>query len=142
MSTVIQHDCREELKSLSLRATPARLGILKLLEASEKPLDVAAMAQYLEKNKIETDPATVFRIVNILTQKGLIRPIQFNEGKARYDAAIKGDHHHLVCESCGKVESVSDSFMAEVEKKIQKDKKFLIKSHSLEFYGLCEDCQR
>src|SRR5690242_20637520 len=97
----LQHDCKTELNEVDLRATPARLALMHLLEKSDKPLDVQAMIEFLEKKAIKTDPATVFRIVNMFTEKGLVKPIQLNEGKFRYELTDKADHHHLVCEQCG-----------------------------------------
>ncbi len=134
-------ECKEELRWLSLRATPGHIGTLKLLESSNKPVDVQTMISYLEKNRIETDPATVFRIVNVLAEKGLVRPVQLNEGKTRYEVSSDEDHHHLICTNCGRIEDVSDSFMLNLEKRIEKEKEFHIKSHALEFYGLCKNCQ-
>lgn len=136
-----KHDCITELREVSLKATPARLGVLKLLETTSKPLDVAAMIVYLEKNKIEVDQATVFRIINMFTEKGIAKQISFNEGKFRYELASKADHHHFVCDNCGGVEDVSDCHIDELEKEIKQKKGLLIKRHSLEFFGLCKSCQ-
>jgi Fe2+ or Zn2+ uptake regulation protein len=138
----IQHDCKDELNEVDLRATPARLALMTLLEKSDKPLDVQSMINFLEKKDIKTDPATVFRIVNMFTEKGLVRPIQLNEGKFRYELKDKADHHHLVCEKCGEIEDISDCNIHALEKEIEKKKKFKVTSHSLEFFGVCLSCQR
>ena len=138
----IKHDCKTELNDVSLRATPARLALMTLLEKSDKPLDVHTMIKFLEKKDIKTDPATVFRIINMFTEKGLVKPIQLNEGKFRYELKNKTDHHHLVCEKCGEIEDISDCNIAILEKEISKKKKFLVKNHNLEFFGICKSCQR
>ncbi len=142
INATISHDCKEELRSASLKATPARLGVLELLEASEKPLDVATMIAYLEEKNISADHATVFRIINLFTEKGLTKQIQFNEGKFRYELNNKTDHHHLVCEKCGDIEDISDCNINALEKEIEKKKHFKVNSHSLEFYGICKNCQQ
>ena len=139
---MMQHDCKQELRKLDLRATPARLAVMHFLERTSEPVDVNTILNYLNKQRIDTDPATVFRIVNILTQKGITTPIQFQEGKTRYELSSKEDHHHLICESCGKVEDVSDVVIPALEKEIKNKHKFLVKRHSLEFFGLCHACQR
>jgi Fur family ferric uptake transcriptional regulator len=138
----IQHDCKIELNDANLRATPARIALMNFLEKSDKPLDVQSMIEFLEKKDIKTDPATVFRIVNMFTEKGLVKTIQLNEGKFRYELKNKADHHHLVCEKCDKIEDISDCNIAILEKDISKKKKFLVKSHNLEFFGVCKSCQR
>lgn len=135
------HDCSEELRNADLKITPKRLAVLKFLERTDKPIDIATIINYLEENNTKADPATVFRIINSFTDKGITKQIQLNEGKARYEHASKKDHHHLICEKCGSLEDVSDNFITGIEKEIQRKKKFLIKRHTLEFFGICKQCQ-
>jgi len=135
------HNCSEELRQVELKITPARLAVLDILEKTDKPIDIATIIDYLETNNIKADPATVFRIINSFTDKGITKQIQLNEGKFRYEHASKKDHHHLICEKCGDLEDVSDNFISDIEKEIQRKKKFLIKRHSLEFFGICKKCQ-
>ncbi len=137
----VSHDCKTELNQAELRATPARIAVMKLLENTTTPVDVTMIKEYLDEKNIETDPATVFRIVNMFQQKGLVKQIFFNEGKFRYELAGKPEHHHLVCDSCGQVETFADCAIPALEKDIKKRKGFKVTSHSLEFYGLCDNCQ-
>ncbi len=137
-----QHDCKKELKIVDLRATPARIAVMNFLEKTNRPVDINSVINYLSTEKIKTDPATVFRIMNTFTQKGITMPIEFQEGKTRYELARKAHHHHLVCEACGKIEDVLSQVIPALEKEIQSKHKFLVKRHSLEFFGLCPACQR
>jgi Fur family ferric uptake transcriptional regulator len=137
-----QHDCKDELQEASLKATPARIAVLNFLESIEHPVDVNAILVYLKQKNIDADPATIFRMMHDFLQKGITRQIQFQEGKARYELSNKRHHHHLICSNCGKVEEVEGDFLKAMEEKIYKDKKFRVKDHSLEFFGLCEDCQK
>lgn len=132
----MQHDCTQELKQASLQATPARIATMQLFESHDTPVD----AQHLIEHLSGTDRVTVFRILNAFVEKGLIRKLEFGEGKARYELNT-GEHHHLICQQCGNVEDISDCNIASLEKDIQKKKGFLVKNHSLEFFGLCRDCQ-
>lgn len=141
MNKILVHDCRKELNEAELRATPVRVEVLKFLEKSKSPADAVDIMSHLESLKISADPATVFRILNSFTQKGITKQISFNEGKFRYELASKPEHHHLVCTTCGSVESFSDCAIPALEEDIKKRKKFLVKSHSLEFFGLCRKCQ-
>ena len=131
-----------ELHDVGLRATPARLAIMKLLASTEKPVDVETILIYLKKQNVPTDPATAFRIMNVLTEKGLTKQVSFHEGKLRYELANRADHHHLICVQCGKIEDISDCNISALEKDIKQKKKFLVQYHSLEFFGLCTSCQK
>jgi|SRR5579885_697282 len=138
----IRHDCKTELHEAELRATPARLAVMKLLEKTRIPVDVAMVKDYLDQQKIATDQATVFRIMHMFQEKGLVRQLSLNEGKFRYELAAREDHHHLVCQVCGMIEDFSDCAIAALEKDIKKKKHFTVSSHALEFYGLCRNCQK
>ena len=136
------HDCKEELRESDLKVTPARLAVLKVLERTHTPVDVASIISSLDKQAIKTDPATVFRIMNVFTERGIAKQIQLQEGKSRYELAANADHHHLVCTQCGDIEDISDCGIDVLEKEIKKKKNFLVKSHSLEFFGIRKSCQR
>lgn len=142
MRHTINHDCKEELRDAKLKVTPARLGVLAAVESAKTPLDIASIVSYLAKRRIKADKVTVFRIMNILTKKGLVKPIQFNEGKLRYEYGARADHHHVICEHCGIIRDIIGCNMETLEKSITKRTGILIKRHSLEFFGLCADCQR
>ena len=141
MTANIIHDCKDELREVNLRATPARVAVMSFLERTSEPVDVNSVIDYLNISGIKTDPATVFRMMNTLTQKGIIMPIQFYEGKTRYELSNKDDHHHLICDNCGKIEDISDAIIPDLEKEIQTKRKFKVLRHSLEFFGLCALCQ-
>lgn len=142
MSRVNLHDCKEELRKADLKATPARLGVLSALEDVDKPLDVTTVVAYLKKHNVKADRVTVFRIINTLTKKGLVIPIQLGENKFRYEHAGRGDHHHFICENCGTITDVSDCNIDVLENHIRQKKGLLVKRHSLEFFGLCKNCQK
>lgn len=137
----INHNCKDELNELNLRATPARIAVLNLFENSKEPIAAKDVTDYLRKKGIKADPVTAFRIVNLFTEKGLTRQISFNEGKLRYELSSHEDHHHFICEKCGEIEDISDCNIEMIENEIRKKKGLLIKSHSLEFFGLCKSCQ-
>lgn len=142
MSLPQNHNCENELRDAELKVTPARLGVLAALEQTDIPLDVSSVIDYLKKARVKADKVTVFRILNSLTEKGLIIPIQLGEGKFRYEHSAKADHHHFICKGCGEIIDISDCNIDVLEKNIEKKKKFTITSHSLEFFGICANCRR
>ena len=138
--TMNTHDCKTELRNTSLKVTTARLAVLKILEKSDKPLSALSLTSSLRQKGGKADPATIFRMMNTFVRQGLVKQISFQDKKARYEIATRKDHHHFVCEKCGIVEDISDCSIDVVTHKIEK-KGLLIKSHSLEFFGLCTQCQ-
>lgn len=134
-------DNKKILKEAGLKKTEARLALIDLLEKEDNPLDVSTIIDGLKVDGIRIDQATVYRILDILTQKGLINRLEFGEGKYRYELQ-KSHHHHLICQECGRIEDVEGSFVDELEKEIKTKNGFLVKTHSLEFFGVCRYCQK
>jgi len=135
------HDHKNELKEIDLKVTPARIAILDFLEKEHRPVDVSELLTHLSKKNIAVDQATVYRILDKFYKGDIVKRLDFQEGKFRYEITHQSDHHHLICENCGKIEDVSDCNIKELEDEIQKKKKFVIKRHSLEFFGVCQSCQ-
>ncbi len=136
-----RHDCKIELREVDLKATPARLAALKVLESSDKPLDVATIKSILKKNGIDTDPATIFRMMNSFLSKGIVKGVNLKESKQRYEYSARKEHHHLLCDNCGLIEDISDCNINTWKKELMRKKGFIVKHHSLEFFGLCRKCQ-
>lgn len=134
-------DYKDELNRANVQVTQARLAIIEHFGSHDEPIDAQDLVEHL-REKLNIDRATIFRILNVFTKNGLLKKLEFGEGKARYELANSTDHHHLICENCGKIEDIPDTVIPKMEKEIEKNHNFLIKRHSLEFFGLCKDCQK
>lgn len=128
------------LHSVKLKTTHARQVVLDMFLESRKPVTADDVVSFLQNKKCETDRATVYRILDAFSKKGILARMEFQEGKFRYEIA-GSDHHHLICEKCGSIADISDCGVDEWEKKIHDKKGFLVKRHALEFFGVCASCQ-
>lgn len=133
-------DFSKLLTKHDLKITQARVSLLEIIEKENKPLDAQFLIDSL-KSSSQVDKVTIFRILNVLTEHGILRRLEFGEGKARYELNTE-DHHHLICQNCGKIEDISDCNIGALEKEIKHKKHFLVKLHTLEFFGFCKDCQK
>lgn len=130
------------LTTRGFKKTPSRIAVLDVLQDERRPLDVGEILTFLQGRNIEINQATVYRMLDAFYKNGLIHRFEFQEGKYRYEIAGRRDHHHLICENCGQIADISDCGVGELEDEIQAKKKFLVKRHALEFYGLCQNCQQ
>ncbi len=135
-----QTSVKELLVNQGFRVTQARAAVLDFLVKTQKPVDVVAIEAYLAKNMIDADQVTIYRMLEAFVEKNIIERLDFHEGKFRYEL-IKGEHHHLICESCGTITDISDCPIENIEQSILKNQKFLVKRHALEFFGYCRQCQ-
>lgn len=108
---------------------------------SKKPIPLSAI-EILEKLKtkgLKVNKTTVYRELEYMLIQKLLIQINFGDGKIRYETSSGEHHHHFVCDNCGLVEEVAldESLLFNALKKTH----FAIKRHSLEFFGLCSNCQ-
>ena len=135
-----QFNHEKDLEKAGIESTPARQAILHIVGEHERPIDVTSILASLDRHHIKADKVTIYRILDLLADKGLIARLEFQEGKFRYEV-LKSDHHHLICLQCGKIADIEDNWIEDLEKEIKKKKNFLVQRHAIEFYGLCADCQ-
>ncbi len=131
---------KETIRSKGLRVTPARIAVLRTLEETNKPIDIASILSIVQRSKVDADQATIYRIVESFLEKNLISRIQFQEKKFFYESK-RVEHHHAICEKCGKIEDVSNCSIKRTEQRIEEKIGFKVKSHNLEFFGLCLECK-
>ncbi len=129
------------LRKSGYKATPSRLAILAVFKASKRPMSVQGILGELPKN---IDQATVYRTINALKKKGIIRQIDLRHNHAHYELANIAEHHHLICLHCGKIEDVHHCGIEAMESAVLKSSKHFaeIRQHALEFYGICTSCAK
>ena len=122
--------------------TETRLRLLSIFNKCQLPIAEPEIREKLGKLGRTVNKTTVYRELVSLGRFGVITPVDFGDGKIRYE--LSGDHHHhLVCVDCRKVEDVEVKHnFTNVEKSVSKNNGFKITRHSLEFFGLCQKCQK
>lgn len=141
MANVI--DIISALRSEGHRITPAREQIINTFNKSTSPISAIDLLEALEKLDNKVNKTTVYRELDFLLEKNLVREVEFGEGRKRYELNTGTHHHHLVCRKCKKVEDVDlKTDLSSEEKLIEKETGFKIESHSLEFFGYCKNCQK
>lgn len=124
------------LRGNKLKATSSRLELLDIFEHAKKPLSVSEISAKLPSS----DKATLYRNVESLEQTGILKQIRFKERQAYYEID-SAHHHHIICMRCEKIADVKDCKISVSEKALLKHSGFAkIADHSLEFYGLCNNC--
>jgi Fe2+ or Zn2+ uptake regulation protein len=107
---------------------------LSVLESCQKPIDALALAKKLKNSSPDT--VTVYRVLHSLLDAGIVKGASISKNASSYELADRPHHHHLVCESCGRIEDVClpcDNLIPTASfKKIIR--------HELEFIGLCNNC--
>jgi len=130
-----------KLREGGFRSTKTRRVILDLFCNSKKPLSCRDIQKYLKQKSTSTNRTTVYREVALLKSEKIIEEFQLSDGVRRYEILLN-HHHHTVCLKCREINCIElEQELNNQEMQIEKNNKFKIISHSLEFYGLCQKCQ-
>lgn len=122
----------ETLKNRGYRVTGARREILCILQKTTAPLTIKEVA-----TRANADEASVYRTISLLRQEGLLGEIAFGKKRPRFELTSH-HHHHMVCESCGKVAHIEGD--AEPQRPRRVPGFSSITGHELTYYGLCRKC--
>lgn len=130
-----------ELKKKGFRITNIRKKLIGLFAKTKMPLSIQELLRGLEREGVAANKTTLYREMYFLMEQGIVDEIDFGDRKKRYESAHSTHHHHLVCLKCSKVKDVILSReLKKEELRIGRENSFTITSHSLEFFGLCNQC--
>lgn len=134
---------KDEIRASGKRMTRTRKAVLAVLESTKFPLSPAELYARLKKQNVAIDPVTVYRNLSALKSIGLVRQIKLHqEEQFRYEMKEGREHHHHIrCRSCGKIEDLLLCPLKKLTSMIQRETRFLVGDHSLEFSGWCPKCQ-
>jgi Fur family transcriptional regulator, peroxide stress response regulator len=83
---------------------------------------------------------TVYRNLKWLAAHGLIREVHTGGHPARFDGNT-GDHYHIRCVACGRVNDLPVSVDRRLEEEAGRAMNYRILGHQVEVQGLCPRCQ-
>ena len=123
--------------------TRTRQAVLALLQRTRQPVSVTEIFEQLQREKVAIDLVTVYRTVHVLKELGLLVQLELHqEGLSRYELKEgRKHHHHIRCQICGQIVDLLLCPLKKVTKLIEQQTQFIVDDHTLEFTGLCPECQ-
>lgn len=142
---------RQRFRKHVTRWTLPREAILNLLSKTSKHMSAKEIYDALSGIYPGIGLSTIYRTLELLVRAGFLSQMNIGDGQSRYEFKTEEKnehHHHLICNNCGKILDYND-FLEEELKLVKKAEKsvagkynFLVQDHNVDFYGLCEDCQK
>ena len=115
--------------------------LLAQLRAADRELSGQELHARLRKGPQAMGLATVYRHLRQLQQRGLIRCRHLPSGEALF-APVERDEHHLTCVDCGSTQRLEHCPMHDVHLPAGPSEGFQLLFHTLEFFGVCRNCQQ
>lgn len=119
--------------------TKQRSEVLEALKTGDA-LSAQELHDRLRTAGSRTGLATVYRALRLLADEGEVDVIREDPSQARYRVCTVEHHHHLLCESCGKVSEIKGCEIEDWATKAARRQGFVVKSHRAEILGTCRDC--
>ena len=119
--------------------TGQRQLIIKVLENCKDHPDVETLFERANKIDNKVSIATVYRTVRTLQNAGILEKLEFNDGRSRFEDAVRNHHDHLIDLDTGNVIEFLDEEIEQIQTKIAKKLGYKLIGHKLELYGRKND---
>ncbi len=139
MAKLSREDAKQRIRGTGLRATAPRVAVLRLLEATDKPISHSEVVDAIGRE--EWDQATLYRNLLKLVEVDLARVASKVGGVARYEARGDDDsphsHPHFSCKICLSVACLPEAKLAgSVNRRWNRS----LENSELQLIGDCPDC--
>ena len=102
---------KQILRDVPLRATAARVAVLKLLKAEKVPMSHSEVVESL--SEFGFDQSTLFRCLNEIADAGLVTRLDLGDQTRRFElrrssGEAEFTHPHFMCVDCGELKCMND----------------------------------
>ena len=127
------------MKEVKAKISKRQEQILEILKNCDDELSGQELHRELIMGDKEMGLTTVYRNLQALMKTGLIRSRHLPTGEVLY-TPVERDIHHLTCVQCGETSKIDGCPVKDIHEPKQVNKKFQLLFHTLEFFGLCQNC--
>lgn len=135
-------DTLTEIRTKGGRVTPARRAVLAaILNTGTHHFTAAEIFTAVEQTTPRPDRATVYRTLELLTELGLLKPLQLDGDATVYH---RTDHHHghLVCSGCAAIVEIPKQTLTSLARTLERRTRFVIDVDRVAISGTCEQCAK
>ena len=124
----------------NLRMTHQRDSILRELRHNLTHPTADELYESIRRTLPRISLATVYRNLETLAAKGLIKKIETSGRQKRFDGELH-EHHHILCIRCHRVENLPTLDVTLPSADPEASRGYRITGCRIEFFGLCPTCQ-
>jgi Fur family transcriptional regulator, ferric uptake regulator len=125
---------------MKTQRTRSQERVLTLLKKLERAISAQDIYVELREGTQSMGLATVYRSLETLKLEGVVQVRTLANGESLY-STVQEDRHHLTCLQCGDSIPIDQCPVHELENQLHQSHQFKIFYHTLEFFGLCNQCQ-
>ena len=123
-----------------MKQTPQRMAVEQIALSIHTHPTADDVYSEVVKTLPTVSKATVYRILNALSEEGVLRKVSVHGGADRFDY-ITVPHSHIRCTVCGRVDDVTALFTPDTAW-IRESHGYRVTGCLMSFEGVCADCQK
>ena len=125
---------REKFEKAQIRVTPQRALIVEtIMESSDHPDADLIYRRAIQKDS-SVSVATTYRTLNLLEEAGILRKLNMQDGKVRYEIE-REDHNHLVDVENEQIHEFKDERLGALMREIVGNMGYDVESFRVEVVG-------
>jgi Fur family ferric uptake transcriptional regulator len=130
------------LREAGFRSGGARRAVVDLLGRQRCCATAQEIHEATRRAGRPVGIASVYRVLDLLSELGLVQRVDVGDQAARYEPAGPGGdhHHHVVCDDCGKVEAWQDEGLERAVDRVAGKVGYRVAGHDVVLRGICADC--
>ncbi len=122
-------------KKIGFRATPQRIAVFDYVYNNRTHPDVLEIYENVLKENPAFSKTTVYNALKALAESGLLKTVNIDGQRVRYDANTEF-HGHFLCEKCGKI---YDFETGNIDFKVPQG--FVVNNKDVYYGGVCPCCK-
>ena len=132
-----------ELRAAGYRRGLARARVIDFLDAQDCCTGAQEIHRELVARGERIGLASVYRVLDVLTEKRLVQRVDLGDGVTRFEAVRDevDHHHHIVCDDCGRIEPFADQRLERVLRDVEESSGYAVAGHDIVLRGACSSCR-
>lgn len=129
------------LKEAGHRLTPQRTLILSVIVERGGHLSAEEIYEYARKDYPFLNLSTVYRTLDVLKEVGVVVETDLGGGRRRFELIGAEQHHHLICEQCGRAIQVDGAVLEPLRGRLVAEYGFEPRLDHFAIFGVCHECR-
>jgi Fur family transcriptional regulator, ferric uptake regulator len=130
------------IREKGLRMTRQRELVVTTFLSTEGHLSTDELYDRVRERDSRIGYATVFRTLKALTDCGLARETDLDDGRTRFEHLYRRpQHHHIVCVECGRAIEFYSTELERLQERIVSQYDFKPVRNRYQIFGVCSSCQ-
>lgn len=129
----------QDLLAVGLRPTRQRRTVVEALREREDAVTAQDLHATLRAAGETVGLATVYRTLTALAEAGFLDTFE-RDGEQAFRLCGSGHHHHLVCETCNRVEEIDAAEVEAWVAAVASRRGYTVTAHRADIFGRCGRC--